>query len=748
MGLSPKILLNFLIIFQALHFTQALNISLFSEGHCTKTVPECVPVEITECLGNSIGFSHTSLSLANDSTSQEETQNRLAQWKAIQSVPRCWEVIQPFLCSVYLPKCVNGTVELPSMDMCTVTRSPCKVVETARGWPEFLKCKPENFPEGCENSYKELTFNTSGKCEPPLVATENEKSWYDGVDGCGIQCQNPLYSQTEHERMHTFIAVFASICAICTFFTLLTFFADWKNSSKYPALILFYMNGCFFVGSIGWLAQFSNGARDDIVCRKDGTMRQSEPSEGENLSCVIIFIIVYYFLMAGVIWFVMLAFAWHISFKALGTPKDAMNGKTSYFHLFTWSIPFLLVVVIMAFNQIDGDSVSGICFVGYKNLNYRAIFLLAPIGIALVIGAFFLINGLMTLCGLQRGGHSLLNEKASARISRTIARIGVFAVLAFSFIFISFACHLYEFTNQEAWEKGFRDYMVCEANVSSLRLREETEHIPLCSMNSKPNLTVVMLHIFSLFGAGIAMSMWVWTPATLSIWHRAWRKITRQPINEPQKLKKCRMIAKAFAKKDRLKDDHDDADGMSVSFESASHDDPLGMRLEIPPSSVTDETSSANWGNNVPTRMLTRRGAAVPVPLISAISQSSSSGFDPSVYRRPYTGRRNLVQAEVTVEPPPTSQRVPSRLQRKKRLAPVYHRPTGLETPIADQQRSLHGSGINRNGMCALDDPLGLFSHKPSSVPKLPAIPKQKRVMIVQQPFEMECEDINHKDWF
>lgn len=54
---------------------------------------------------------------------------------------------------------------------------------------------------------------------------------------------------------------------------------------------------------------------------------------------------------------------------------------------------------------MDGDSVSGICFVGYKNYRYRAGFVLAPIGVVLVVGGYFLIRGEDTrksaaLCGL------------------------------------------------------------------------------------------------------------------------------------------------------------------------------------------------------------------------------------------------------------------------------------------------------------------------------------------------------------
>ena len=73
-----------------------------------------------------------------------------------------------------------------------------------------------------QNAYKQVTFNTSGVCEAPLVATDNEKSWYDGVEGCGIQCTNPLFTKEQHNKVHIFIAVFASMCLVSTFFTLVS----------------------------------------------------------------------------------------------------------------------------------------------------------------------------------------------------------------------------------------------------------------------------------------------------------------------------------------------------------------------------------------------------------------------------------------------------------------------------------------------------------------------------------------------
>jgi len=60
--------------------------------------------------------------------------------------------------------------------------------------------------------------NGSKSCHRPLVATKSEISWYPYVDGCGLQCENVLFTETDHERAHVFIAVTGSVCFICTLF--------------------------------------------------------------------------------------------------------------------------------------------------------------------------------------------------------------------------------------------------------------------------------------------------------------------------------------------------------------------------------------------------------------------------------------------------------------------------------------------------------------------------------------------------
>ncbi|KAL6459635.1 hypothetical protein MHYP_G00313940 [Metynnis hypsauchen] len=663
------------------------NETVFND-FCKKS-STCEALRYNTCLGSPLPYTHTSLILAEDSQTQEEAFEKLAMWSGLRNAPRCWAVIQPLLCAVYMPKCENGKVELPSQKLCLSTRKPCSIVEQERGWPNFLKCEnKDKFPVGCQPEVQKLKFNTSGHCEAPLVKTDIQASWYKDVEGCGIQCNNPLFTEEEHSDMHSYIAYFGSVTLLCTFFTLATFLADWKNSNRYPAVILFYVNACFFIGSIGWLAQFMDGARIEIVCKSDNTMRLGEPSSTETLSCVIIFIIVYYSLMSGVIWFVMLTYAWHTSFKALGTTQQPLSGKTSYFHLVTWSIPFILTVAILAIAEVDGDSVSGICFVGYKNYRYRAGFVLAPIGVVLVIGGYFLIRGVMTLFSIKSNHPGLLSEKAASKINETMLRLGIFGFLAFGFVFITFGCHFYDFFNQAEWERSFREYVLCEANVTIAH--QTNKPIPECAIKNRPSLLVEKINLFSMFGTGIAMSTWVWTKATILIWKRTWCRIIGRSDDEPKRIKKSKMIAKAFSKRKELQKDPEKE--LSFSMHTVSHEGPVaGINFEFNEPSA--EMSSA-WAQHV-TKIVARRGAILPQDI----------SVTPTGTPVPPPEERNklwMVEAEIS---PEMMKRKKKKKKRKKEARPIAPAEEGMN-PIPRHRE-----------------------FGPSAVPRLPKLPGHRSLV-------------------
>lgn len=484
----------------------------------------CELLEERTCFGSRLDYNFTTTALVKDSQTQLEIKDNLKRWEGLKFLSRCWSVLQPLLCQVYKPRCHNGSVPLPCREQCLATRTPCNVVKRYNeDWPEFLQC--ERFPlGGCKGgSISKLHLNESA-CKRPLVETNHTSSWYEGIEGCGIQCENPIFTSEEHTRIHRFVGAFGSLSFTCSLFTMITFLIGWKSQNRYPSVILFYMNICFCAASMGFLVQFADGARNRTVCRQDDTMRLQEPSENDCFLCIVTFVLVYYFSMVGAVWFVILAFSWSICFKSLGSTRDNFAGKVVYFHIIAWTYPLTLAISVLALKQVDANSLSGICFVGYKNPRMRAIFLLVPLSLDLLVGGIFLTQGLVTLCKLRRSNPNFLSHRAAHKIKETIIRVGIFSFTSFLTVFTTFACHVYEYHHQAIWEESYRDFIRCIAEKSAQGQPWKT----VCSVDKRPDLGVIELELASLFGTGIAMSSWTWTSNTLQTWQKLWRRITRK----------------------------------------------------------------------------------------------------------------------------------------------------------------------------------------------------------------------------
>lgn len=263
---------------------------------------KCERLNNTTCLGAKLPYYGTTLQLT-DLKTQEQVQETLKLYENLRFIPKCWAVIQPFLCALYMPKCENGYVHLPSREMCRITLEPCKILYNTSIFPQLINCEDETlFPSMCRNDIHELKFNTTGFCMDPLVKTDKPEWFYPDVEGCALRCKDSLYTENEHYQIHKLLAYCVIICIFCNLFTIITFIIDWNTANKYPALAIFYVNVCYCISYAGWLIQFlGNETREDIVCKKDGTLRKSEPSASENLSCVIVFVMVYYFLIAGMV---------------------------------------------------------------------------------------------------------------------------------------------------------------------------------------------------------------------------------------------------------------------------------------------------------------------------------------------------------------------------------------------------------------------------------------------------------------
>lgn len=267
--------------------------------HCVRQA-HCEKLNTTTCFGAKIPYKYTSLALT-DSRTQAESREELYRFEAFRNVPKCWAVIQvtitidwsqcnekiislfqffqPFLCAVFMPKCKKIAdkkeknkereyVYLPSFEMCRITSEPCRILYNTSFFPEFLKCRETIFPcKDCSNDVREMKFNATGQCLPPLVATESITNYYKGnvhasidialqiidksiifwidIEGCGLQCKDPLYTDEEHEAINDSTLWKIPIGVLSCIFVVATLHIhEWKHT-KYPSKILFYISICF-----------------------------------------------------------------------------------------------------------------------------------------------------------------------------------------------------------------------------------------------------------------------------------------------------------------------------------------------------------------------------------------------------------------------------------------------------------------------------------------------------------------------
>ena len=70
--------------------------------------------------------------------------------------------------------------------------------------------------------------------------------------------------------------------------------------------------------------------------------------------------------MASSIWWVILTLTWFLA-AGFKWSSEAIAHYSLYYHLFAWLLPCLQTVAILILKGIDGDPISGICYVGHSD---------------------------------------------------------------------------------------------------------------------------------------------------------------------------------------------------------------------------------------------------------------------------------------------------------------------------------------------------------------------------------------------
>lgn len=535
--------LVFLLLFQPSTAQYEKGISVPEHGFCQ-------PISIPLC--TDIAYNQTIMPNLLGHTNQEDAGLEVHQFYPLVKV-QCSMDLKFFLCSMYAPVCtVLEQAIPPCRSLCARARQGCEALMNKFGfqWPERLRC--ENFPvhgagEICVGqNTTDTDDSTSAPTQklpelvtlPPYVRPSQPFSCplqlqvptylnyhFLGAKDCGAPCEvskpNGLmyYSNEELKFGRLWVGVWSVLCCVSTLFTVLTYLVDMRRF-QYPERPVIFLSGCYFMVALVYVAGFL--LEDKVVCvdkfNMDGYKMVAQGTKKEG--CTILFMVLYFFSMASSIWWVILSLTWFLS-AGMKWGHEAIEANSHYFHLAAWAVPAIKTITVLAMGKVEGDLLTGICYVGIYSMDALRGFVLAPLFIYLFIGTSFLLAGFVSLFRIR----TIMKHDGTKteKLERLMARIGVFGVLYTVPATIVIACYFYEQSFRPQWERTWH-MQTCKRFA-----------VPCPAGNfapQMPDFTVFMIKYLMTLIVGITSGFWIWSGKTLQSWCRFYRKLSNRNKGE------------------------------------------------------------------------------------------------------------------------------------------------------------------------------------------------------------------------
>ncbi|KAJ7992364.1 hypothetical protein DPEC_G00277760 [Dallia pectoralis] len=531
----------------------SLIVSAQHHGDSGIAVPDhgfCQPISIPLC--TDIAYNQTIMPNLVGHYNQEDAGLEVHQFYPLVKV-QCSPELKFFLCSMYAPVCtVLEKAIPPCRSICERAKQGCEALMNKFGfqWPERLRC--EHFPvlgdgqicvgqndstatvppprvpavPGTPGVHLYSTPDRPFRCPAVLKVPPYLNYSFLGEQDCGAPCEHSrssggymFFNDTEIYFARIWILIWSSLCCASTLFTVTTYLVDMQRF-KYPERPIIFLSGCYTMVSIAYIAGYFLG--DRVVCNSsfnpDGykTIVQGTKKEG----CTILFMMLYFFSMASSIWWVILSLTWFLA-AGMKWGHEAIEANSQYFHLAAWAVPAVKTISILAMGQIEGDVLSGVCFVGLNSLNPMRGFILAPLFVYLFIGTSFLLAGFVSLFRIR----TIMKHDGTKteKLERLMVRIGVFSVLYTVPATIVIACFFYEQAFRQHWERSWVSH-----NCKGLAIPCPVQYTPRMT----PDFTVYMIKYLMTLIVGITSGFWIWSGKTLHSWRKFYTRLTNSKHGE------------------------------------------------------------------------------------------------------------------------------------------------------------------------------------------------------------------------
>ncbi|XP_076269890.1 frizzled class receptor [Rhynchophorus ferrugineus] len=499
---------------------------------------KCQPITVPFCKG--IPYNQTILPNLLGHNTQEEAGLEVHQYFPLINI-NCSAEINFFLCAVFVPVCTIIDQALPPCrSLCLRSRDGCEGLMTRFGfrWPEFLNC--ERFPDNTDredvlcvgrNTSSAPSSTKSSSASRPHQRTNNFYMPPHGKSlgfvcpeqfkvpadlgysfkvgeriekNCGAPCHMMFFNEQKIHFSRVWVGIWSILCSVSCLFTVSTFLID-TDRFRYPERPIIFLSICYFMVACAYLVGFLS--QDSISCRqpfpsKHGNITVSTITQGtRHEGCAILFMIVYFFSMASNIWWIVLTLTWFLA-AGLKWGHEAIEANSQYFHLAAWTIPAVKTITILALGKVDGDILSGVCYVGIWNVEAMRTFILIPLIIYLIIGTAFLTSGFVSLFRIR----TVMKHEGNRteKLEKLMIRIGIFSVLYTLPALIVIGCLFYESTYFDDWmDTWWAD--IC---------RNTKYSVPCPGKKHKkkyPHFEAFMIKYLMTMIVGITSSVWIWS---------------------------------------------------------------------------------------------------------------------------------------------------------------------------------------------------------------------------------------------
>uniref|UniRef100_UPI00358E4B95 frizzled-3-like n=2 Tax=Myxine glutinosa TaxID=7769 RepID=UPI00358E4B95 len=445
----------------------------------------------------------------------------------------CHPGLRSFLCSAFAPTCVDpglgGAEEVPiprpCQQTCLQVTAACSNLQQLFDvvWPTHLECQ----------RLRECMFNESSGIRPTQSDTVASSApqqdhrdlgfWcpreykvlpglgysFLGVPDCSPPCPSMFFLKHEVSFTRSVVAAVAGLCFVCAAFTVLTFLLDYSRF-RYPERPIVFYALCYMGLSLAYLVG-STGGEGSAACNAGNRAIGLAPTVMQGLRarpCTVLFMLAYFSAMAGAAWWVILAVTWFLA-AGLKWGREAIEQKSLIFHGLAWGLPGLQTVTVLALGKVEGDGLSGVCFVGLHNLLALRYLVLLPLCLYVIAGASLLTAALVSLnCVRQQMRHDGRNQ---SKLIRFMTRIVLFSLLYLLPQLAALACHFAEHMLRPTWEMAW-----FHENCNRL-------HIPcppkaLDSGVKRPQLALFLTKYLMTLAAGMPSVFWVSSCKTLHEW--------------------------------------------------------------------------------------------------------------------------------------------------------------------------------------------------------------------------------------